>query len=1071
MQHAYPEDELRPLTCQPLTRDRANPSHIEVNDVLGNYSLSLVDSLSTLAILASTPKSNGDDHDALLDFQRHVAMLVSEYGDGSAGEKGQGRRARGFDLDSKVQVFETTIRGLGGLLSAHLFAMGDLPIRGYEPEWHLNEQEEDMDGIWWHDINQSTDEEKTKGVFVYNGQLLRLAEDLGKRLLPAFHTPTGMPYPRVNLRYGVPFYQNSPLNNDAEEGQCLANDYSAGQKEVTETCSAGAGSLTLEFTVLSRLTGVPIYEDLAHKAFRAVWERRTNLDLLGSGIDAETGQWVFPYTGIGAGIDSFFEYAFKTHILLSGFGNEDSENSSTTSLSSEYLHIWEMAHEAVSRHVYRGVEYKHPHYLQNDMWNGGVRFHWIDSLSAFYPGLLTLAGHVEEATATHLFYTALWTKYGALPERWNVKTGLIDSGLSWWGGRPEFIESTWYLYQATKDPFYLHVGKMVMNDIQKRCWTPCGWAGLQDVRTGEKTDRMESFFLGETAKYMYLLFDPDHPLNHMDAPIVFTTEGHPLIIPRDHTSEDVNINAHAVMPSNVCPASPRATSMSGSTITNRKDFFHAAILAQLVEQRSIPSTGQMHEPRDDAQDKAIYPSHLPASLLPHDGVCAKLAIPRTLDLTFPSLPSSFNDFTGLQRTDRGILIKSVSNLRLTLLMDSDSQFYKIVSLAGVALGRDEQLWLSPEVFTQINPTDPNLYRTKNMDTVDLYIDAHVETNPSLTPQTHVPANVDYTTHLSNLFTTNASFVEEISNAQSPVEALFSVLPDILLSDPMKLADHLEEFAQIQLPNNGMNQILRNASKDLREGRVPSQSTSSTPLSNVNLTASTNQPIKQFQRFVARAMLPTGPGAAPLPFKLDDAPQVADLPFGGLPYRDVLLLESTLCDFPLPSWIPRRFTVLVIRRGQCSFSTKLSNIPAYPPTVNSLALIIVVTFSDVQKSGENGEAFDPDLIKPFLHEHQMTPGGQERRNPIAMIMTGTGDELWKALKNAACAIGTVEEGGKVNVVDHKGIKVTGRDRDRDGMNGSDEKRINDHDILTGGIGIKRRYWFSNNGFRIANLHAA
>ena len=43
MTHAFPEDELRPVSCTPLTHDRANPTHIEVNDVLGNYSLTLVD--------------------------------------------------------------------------------------------------------------------------------------------------------------------------------------------------------------------------------------------------------------------------------------------------------------------------------------------------------------------------------------------------------------------------------------------------------------------------------------------------------------------------------------------------------------------------------------------------------------------------------------------------------------------------------------------------------------------------------------------------------------------------------------------------------------------------------------------------------------------------------------------------------------------------------------------------------------------------------------------------------------------------------------------------------------------
>jgi hypothetical protein len=85
---------------------------------------------------------------------------------------------------------------------------------------------------------------------------------------------------------------------------------------------------------------------------------------------------------------------------------------------------------------------------------------------------------------------------------------------------------------ATQDPWYLHVGEMTLRDIKRRCWTKCGWAGLQDVRTGEQSDRMESFFLGETAKYLFLLFDPTHPLNTLDAPFVFTTEGHPLIIPK-----------------------------------------------------------------------------------------------------------------------------------------------------------------------------------------------------------------------------------------------------------------------------------------------------------------------------------------------------------------------------------------------------------------------------------------------------------------------------------------------------------------------------------------------------------
>lgn len=310
MKHAFPEDELRPLNCTPLTRDRGSPGRIEVNDPLGNYSLTLVDSLSTLAILASGSGPEQKRKRALKHFQDGVASLVELYGDGTEGKGGRGRRARGFDLDSKVQVFETVIRGVGGLLSAHLFATGDLPITGYNVSAQTVIGNSGEYGIRWSKR------------FVYDGQLLRLAHDLATRLLPAFTTSTGIPYPRVNLRFGIPFYTNSPLSCDPEgDPRCVFAQCPAeprGTRENTETCSAGAGSLLLEFIVLSRLTGDPVFEDVSKQAFWSIWERRSNIGLVGSSIDAESGLWTNAYTGLGAGIDSFFEYAFKTYVLLSG---------------------------------------------------------------------------------------------------------------------------------------------------------------------------------------------------------------------------------------------------------------------------------------------------------------------------------------------------------------------------------------------------------------------------------------------------------------------------------------------------------------------------------------------------------------------------------------------------------------------------------------------------------------------------------------------------------------------------------------------------------------------------------
>ncbi len=56
----------------------------------------------------------------------------------------------------------------------------------------------------------------------------------------------------------------------------------------------------------------------------------------------------------------------------------------------------------------------------------------------------------------------------------------------------------------------------------------CGFAAVGDVTAADLKleDTMDSFFLSETLKYLYLLFDDDHSLHHMN--VIFTTEGHPF---------------------------------------------------------------------------------------------------------------------------------------------------------------------------------------------------------------------------------------------------------------------------------------------------------------------------------------------------------------------------------------------------------------------------------------------------------------------------------------------------------------------------------------------------------------
>ncbi|KAK5110528.1 hypothetical protein LTR62_005720 [Meristemomyces frigidus] len=1064
MVHAFPEDELKPISCQPQIRNRENPADIGLNDVLGNYSVTLIDSLSTLAILASDEDQKHAGY-ALKEFQSSVKALVGLYGDGSKDESGKsncGSRACGFDLDSKVQVFETNIRGVGGLLSAHSFAVGHLPIRGYESK-------PDGYGVI-----------KWKGGFKYDGQLLRLASDLASRLLPAFETATGLPYPRVNLRHGIPFYR------DSEAGVCRLDGTSSDPREITETCSAGAGSLILEFATLSRLTGDMQFENLAKRAFWAVWERRSPLGLIGGGIDAESGQWTLPpLAGIGAGIDSFFEYALKSHILLSGLPYPEPYNT-TTMLPDAYhdpasfLTTWQHAHTAVKRHIYRPATVsQHPYYAQSDLLTGAPRYTWIDNLSAYYPGLLALAGEVEEAIEAHLTYTALWTRYAALPERWIAggHTGsAIDPSFKHWAGRPEFIESTWYLYQSTRDPWFLHVGEMTLRDIRRRCWTPCGWAALSDVGTGEQMDRMESFFLGETAKYLYLLFTPEHPLNTMDGAVVFTTEGHPLFIPphiRDKErardsgratrtkaqDEETEIQIPAPIPT--CPAPLLPMPLTVSNVANRQDLFHAAALAQLHLVPVNPArSASLTEPGPDGpgisladvrspSNYTFYPWTLPHGLIPSKGTSSPMRSSVVSTLTFPNLALGEAGSGGrmaapgmvamgaLQKVLDGVFVNSLSNIRLNMVQESrrllpatpagmtvDSsaaqfgQEFRIHGIANWALGRDEKVMVSREALAKVSPVDPHFTRVKDLEMVDLVLDSWVA----------------------------AGGAEERDGQYVGVEHVKAEqVVDVMWSEEEDVETELENFLENGTLADGGG-LWNNLEALLTSILSPTASFSGTTSSD---TADRSTPSRQLTRYTIPAILPTGIGAVPLPASLENSLDPHSAPLGQLPLISIYYLESTLCSYRLPLHIAKTYNILILMRGECSFADKLANIPSFTPGPEALQLVIVISTpesrSDSEKNGD-GDA----LIRPVLDEVQRSPSGLERREGIAMVMV-QGDEGTVAVLRGA-------------------VKTFGRFEGEDGFVVEETSRrgVLGGKLGSAGSGVKRRFWFESMGVPIGNL---
>ena len=343
-----------------------------------------------------------------------------------------------FDRDLDVKHFEIVIRLLGGLLSAY----------------------------------QATGDER----------LLALADDLGTRLLPAFDSPTGLPYVYVNLR--------------------------TGKAHGTESNPAEAGTLLLEYGTLARLTGKPVYYEKAKRALVETWKRRSPIGLVGERFDVETGRWTRTDSHIGARIDSYYEYLWKCWKL---FGDRDCKA------------MWDDAIAAANRYLPEEVDgalwYGHV-----DMATGRRTTSLYGALDAFMPGLLAYSGDVAHARRLQASSFAMWNAHGIEPELWDYRKGeVVAAGYPL---RPEIVESAWYLYRATGDAAYREMGRLMFEDFVRHTRTASGFAALEDVVTKEKADDMESFVLAETFKYFYLLFAAPETLDPGN--VVLNTEAHPL---------------------------------------------------------------------------------------------------------------------------------------------------------------------------------------------------------------------------------------------------------------------------------------------------------------------------------------------------------------------------------------------------------------------------------------------------------------------------------------------------------------------------------------------------------------
>ncbi|XP_031177562.1 mannosyl-oligosaccharide 1,2-alpha-mannosidase IA [Sander lucioperca] len=377
-----------------------------------------------------------------------------------------------FNVNAEVSVFEVNIRFVGGLLSAYYLS--------------------------------------GKEVF------RRKAVELGEKLLPAFKTPTGIPWALLNLKSGIG--RNWPW---ASGGSSILAEY---------------GTLHLEFMHLSKLSGNPEFAQKVMNIRKVLNRLDKPQGLYPNYLNPNSGQWGQHHVSVGGLGDSFYEYLLKAW-LMSDKTDEEGKR------------MYYDALQAIETNLIRKSSGGLTYIAE---WKGGLLEHKMGHLTCFAGGMIALGadgapsektGHqmeqaAEIARTCHESYARTALKLG--PEAFRFDGGVeaiaTRQNEKYFILRPEVIETYLYMWRFTHDPKYREWGWEAVQALEQHCKVEGGYSGVRDVyaSTPNHDDVQQSFYLAETLKYLYLLFsDDDHlPFDHW----VFNTEAHPLpVILKDKT--------------------------------------------------------------------------------------------------------------------------------------------------------------------------------------------------------------------------------------------------------------------------------------------------------------------------------------------------------------------------------------------------------------------------------------------------------------------------------------------------------------------------------------------------------
>lgn len=337
-----------------------------------------------------------------------------------------------------------------------------------------------------------------------------------------------------------------------------------------------------------------------------------------------------------------------------------------------------------------------------------------------------MVGEIDQAKKSLLNYHRILKKYGFLPEFYDIQSD--EAKRVEYPLRPELIESLFYLYRATKDPLLQTIAADIIESLDHSAKTECGYATIKNVVDHTIEDRMESFFLSETLKYLYLMFDTDNSFYNygskgsivngclMDAGgYVFNTEAHPI----DAAAIDCCNRVH--FRKKFSEQVDLYSSLMNRKKTNRKSKFPA---------ESVSSNGDTDGHKAYSQSKTTLPDDQESDIPPEVNsyeflVDSDIETIENKSSKFSSSPESIHknhETFGFASDNRNYESENCSNLLLSMtyvvsLMDENldnSWFSKLLHSINTSVPSHENLMCPSQQFlTRFNGYGQVLVRSQS----------------------------------------------------------------------------------------------------------------------------------------------------------------------------------------------------------------------------------------------------------------------------------------------------------------------------------------------------------------------